>query len=317
MTTAMTAALSDRTELLPFTRELLDTRGNYLVLITPADAEFLLTLNTNNRRPSKTKLVQYVRDMAAGRWDPDASDLKVSRQVPATGEYELIDGQTRSLACLEAGVAFPTLLRTGCSLAAKAKVDTGKARIGSDVLKMMRGIVGPAAGVSAAVSLRNRYTERVERYDRQRGLDWKATTLTHDELLAYLDAHPALEKYASVGQSLYQRVTPVIQVSVWIAGLSWFAEIDEGGARDFAERLIFGEFGGPGDPLQALVGYAARIRSQVQPGAGLGGIRGRIAQEENLMALIKTWNAMRTGAELRRLSVRRDERLPLPTGEGS
>lgn len=300
------------TELQPFDRELLARRGNYLVLITPDDAEFLLSLNTNNRRPNRAKIAQYARDMAAGRWDADASDIKVSAQIPATGSYELVDGQNRNLAALEAGVPYPTLLRTGVHLAAKGKVDTGKARIGSDVLKIMRGIVGPAAGVSAAVALRHRYSERVEKFDRVRGMDWKATTLTHDELLAWLDAHPTIERFAALGQSMYQRVTPVIQVSVWIAGLSWFAESDEAATREFAERLIFGEFGGPGDPLQALISYAARMRSQITPGAGLGGVRGRIAQEENLMALIKAWNAHRTSAEIRRLSVRRDERLPVP-----
>lgn len=286
--------------------EFLVRRGNYLTMITPEVARQLLELNTNNRRPKRAKIEQYKRDMTNLRWDADASDLKVSRT------QELVDGQNRCIASQESGMPFPTLIRTGLHVETKMHVDTGAKRIGSDVVRMMAGVTNYASGVAAAVTLRNRYTERYERYDAARGLDWKATVLTHEEMLTYLREHPAMIEFAPAGNRLYQSVTPAIQVSVWIAALSWFAELDHSMAEDFANRLVESEFRGPGDPLQSLVGYAARMRAQVQPGAGLGGIRGRIAQEENLIACIKVWNAYRKGEEIRRLTVRKDDRLVIP-----
>lgn len=293
-------------DLVDWNDEFLVVRGNYLTVVTPAVAEQLLTMNTNNRRPKRTKIEQYKRDMVNLRWDADASDVKVSRS------QELIDGQNRCLAAVEADMAFPTLVRTGLGLSSKLHVDTGAKRIGSDVVQMMAGERNYASGMSAAITLRSRYVERYDRYDATRGLDWKATVLTHDEMLSFLEAHPTIAEMASYGRRMNRSVTPAIQASVWVAGLSWFAEVDHAAAEDFATRLIANEFGGPGDPMLGLVQYATHMRAQVQPGLGVGGIRGRISQESNLIALIKTWNAVRAGEKLERLTVRRDERLVLP-----
>lgn len=292
--------------MVPWDDEFLVRRGNYLTMITPEVAGKLLELNLNNRRPKRRKIDQYKRDMDNLRWDADASDLKVSRT------QELVDGQNRCIASRESGMPFPTLIRTGIGLATKVHVDTGSARIGSDVVRMMAGVTNYSAGVSAAITLRHRYMERYERYDAARGLDWKSSTLTHDEVLSYLQDHPAITEMAPWGNKLYQSVTPVIQMSVWTAALSWFAELDHSAAEDYANRLVESAFGGPGDPLQSLISYAARARAQVQPGIGLGGIRGRIAQEENLIACIKVWNAIRSGGEIKKLTVRKDERLVIP-----
>lgn len=306
MTTAMTAAPSDRTELLPFTRELLDTRGNYLVLITPADAEFLLTLNTNNRRPSKTKLVQYVRDMAAGRWDPDASDLKVA----TTGE--LIDGQNRLMACRLAGVPFRTLLRTGVRPEAKRHVDVGKKRTVADLLGMQGLPTGASMSlIGAAIALHQRYMDRMLNHGGKRALDVKLDPMTHDEVLAFVDKHPLVVEFGSDASTLHRQM-PAIPGSSFGCFLMMAGEVDKDAAHLFSSRLRAGEFGSPvgHDPLVALVQYSARVRAT--GGMGNGGYRGRNAQESHLLALIRTWNAIRQGEQLERIVVKISDRLVLP-----
>lgn len=280
----------------------LKTKGNYVTLITPEIAEGLLKTNVRNRSPRSRKVAQFGRDMKNGRWDPDASDVKFDVNE------NLMDGQQRFMACVEVKVAFPTLVRTGLNTEARNKVDTGTARTNADMLKM-NGVSGPLTGIAAAVNLRIRYDYRVEVFDRKRGWDFKTPVLTHDEMLDYLNEHEMVVQFASLADGLRKSVTPGIPTSAWLAFLSWAAEIDPTEAWNFGERMRMGEFGGQGDPLQALLAYAALARTR--PG-GSPGARGRVAQEEHLLALIKAWNAHRQGKPIARLVIGRQERLEVP-----
>lgn len=286
--------------------EWLVRRGNHLTLITPELAERLLERNTNNRRRKAGAIRKYARDMATGRWDPDASDLKFAR----TGE--LIDGQNRLHACVQAGVPFPTLVRTGLGLGAKTHVDTGVKRSTADALAM-RGYDRPIV-IAAAVGLRERYRERVEEFDGRRAIDsgkLRRGHLTHEEVFEYLDHHPTVPEFAYYAQALRDRVMPALTASSLLAGLSWFAEIEHPLAEDIAQRLLNGELGGPGDPLQALLRYAAVARAQ--RGAGNGGARSRVAGESHLLTLIQVWNAIRAGEPIEQRLVRKmTDRLILP-----
>jgi hypothetical protein len=292
----------DRKDIKPFDWRWLDRRGNYLTIVTPELTEQLLERNTNNRRPRPLKIAQFARDMENDRWDPDASDLKFA------ADGTLLDGQNRLLACLRAQKPFATLVRTGLAKETQRHVDTGTARTASDALKMA-GITYGAA-LASAVTLRIRFEDRLANHQGKRGMDAKGLQPTHDEVIDYLGEHPQMEKWAGRGDSLSTRVMPSIQRSVVMAGLSWFAEVDEADTVAFCDSLFEGEFGGPGDPRMALISYAARNsgpRKQGSPGS-----RGRVAQEENLMALIKVWNAWREGEPIKLLSIRRSEAIEPP-----
>jgi hypothetical protein len=294
------------TELRDFDPEMLVRRGNYLVLITPEVAGRLLELNQRNRPPSQRNVRLYARDMLAGRWDPDASDLKVSRaQV-------LVDGQQRLLACQLAGVPFPTLLRTGVGSDTKRHVDVGKKRTVADMLKMqdLPTTASPSL-IGAAVALHTRYMDRITNHGGKRALDVKGEPMTHDEVLDFLDKHPLLVPFAGDAQALH-RIMPAIPGSSFGTFLTMAGEVDVKAAELFSSRLRAGEFGDPTrhDPLVALVQYAARVR--VTGGMGNGGYRGRNAQESHLLALIRTWNANRRGEELERIVIKITDRLVLP-----
>jgi hypothetical protein len=140
-------------DLKPFDRRWLEKRGNFYALITPDQAaELIATCNTSNRRIKRLKIVDYGRDMAAGRWDPDASDIKFSR------DGVLLDGQNRLLACVEADVPFPTLVRTGLNPEAQTHMDTGAVRTMADVYRL-HGVSQDPNNVAAAASLRARYDD--------------------------------------------------------------------------------------------------------------------------------------------------------------
>lgn len=288
----------------PFDPEWLVRRGVYFTEIDPELAAELLKRNHENRNPKPRKIEQFVREMQRGAWDIDVSDIKFGRNG------DLVDGQNRLLACIEAKVPFPTMIRTCVNPGAKAKVDTGSARTAADALKMEGISGGSPSAVAAAVNLRSRFIERITEHDGKRGFDYKSITYTHGEVIEYLRAHPAVTTWASRAENLSSKVVPAIPRSVCIAALSMFAEVDEANTVRFYDALVHGSWGGPGDPLMALIGYAARIRGGRVSGSP--GARGRVQQEENLMALIKTWNAWRTGEHIKLLSIRQNERLELP-----
>jgi hypothetical protein len=283
--------------------EWLVVKGNYMTVIAPELAERLLGRNTNNRRPKERKIQQFARDMAAGRWDPDASDIKFAR----TGE--LIDGQNRLMACMRAQVPFPTLVRTGLELKTKAHVDTGAARTAADVLKMSGGYINPSA-TGAAVALWIRYTQRIAEFGGKRTVDTKGPTpLTHEEILEFLAKHPSIQQYGSEAERV-RRTLPALPTSSILCFLAMAAEKDDREVHRFIDRLVLGEYAGIGDPLATLVQYAAMARARQ---TGSPGYRGRQAQESHLLAFIRVWNAMRRGEKLaNRLVVKITDRLVLP-----
>jgi hypothetical protein len=294
-------------EIRDFDPEMLVRRGNYLVLITPEVAGRLLEYNDHNRRQSKRNIQLYARDMLAGRWDPDASDIKIAR----TGA--LVDGQNRLMACQLAGVPFPTLLRTGVKLDTKQHVDVGKKRTVADMLKMQElPTTASPSLIGASVALYMRYMDRITNHGGKRALDVKGEPMTHDEVLDFLDKHPMLVHFAADAGALH-RIMPAIPGSAFGTFLTLAGEVDVKAAELFASRLRAGEFGNPTrhDPMVALVQYAARVR--VSGGMGNGGYRGRNAQESHLLALIRAWNADRQGEELSTIVIKITDRLVLPT----
>lgn len=101
-----------------------------MTTISPARAAELLRGNKNNRRASGPLVTRYARDMYAGHWQPNGSAIVLN------GDGSLLDGQHRLMACIEAGVAFETLLIRVVSSDAMATIDTGRSRRLSDVLAM-------------------------------------------------------------------------------------------------------------------------------------------------------------------------------------
>lgn len=278
------------TSLKPFDKRWLDKRGGYYTLITPEVAAELMSRNTNNRAIKKQKISQYAKDMEDGAWNADASELKFDR------DGNLIDGQNRLMAAIQADVPFPTYVRTGLDPVAFNYIDTGAVRTTGDVFK--RHGVTDYHAVASAVSLRARYEAVLAAG--QTILE-KRLPLTRHQALEYYQEHPSMELMTPLGRSIYTQA-PSITRAVWIAGLSMMAEKDEDAARRFGASFIAGE---PVPQLLALMRYAMSMTP-----AG-NGLRYRNAGLRHLTALLKTWNAIREGRELMRLSIREDDK-PVP-----
>lgn len=284
-------------ELRPFDIKWLDRRGNFYALITPDQAAELLTRNTKNRSIKQQKIDQYARDIAAGKWNADASDIKFS------SEGVLLDGQNRLLACVQADAPFPTLVRTGLDPAAQTHMDTGAVRSMADTFKMLAA--SDPFNVAAAISLRARYESILA----SGGVIMeRRLPLTRQEAVDYLTAHPQVEKLTTLAASM-NRTAPSIQRSIWLAGISMAAESSEDDAREFAGKFLSGVTGGPGDPLIALMRYAMSLQTPAQQSRG---VKLKNAGVRHLLAFVTAWNAYRSGEPLERIQIRENAKvLPL------
>lgn len=98
--------------------------------ITPTRAKELLTENSVNRRLRGRLVTSYAEDMRQGLWKPTGEAIKISR----TGQ--LLDGQHRLNAIIEAKKPLDLLVVTGLPDEAQALMDQGAVRSASDALQM-------------------------------------------------------------------------------------------------------------------------------------------------------------------------------------
>lgn len=92
------------------------------VMLTPALAQVLIDHNEGNRPIRIAKLSQYVDDITNNRWEFNGETIIISR------EGLMNNGQHRSLAVLETGIAIPVLFVFGVERQTRKTVDTGANR---------------------------------------------------------------------------------------------------------------------------------------------------------------------------------------------
>jgi hypothetical protein len=248
--------MADGPEIQEFNPEWLVRRGNYLTFITPEIAADWLEnrTETRNRKITRADVRRYAQAMQRGHWDIDASDIKMGR------DGHLIDGQHRLMACLQAGVGFPTMLRTGVNKSTMRRVDIGKKRRVSDAFQIEN--VYEANNVAASINLRLRYEAAESRglkLDASPSMRRDVVALSPDEALDYLRAHPEHEKTAPTAGQMH-KVGPGISKSVWFAFMAMAANVDEGDAFKFADEVLGGDMR-PDSPVHgahALPGCAGR-----------------------------------------------------------
>lgn len=257
----------------------LATKGNYMTTITPEIAEKLLERNVRNRKQKETAIRRYAEDMAHDGWDPDAASIAFAKSG------DLIDGQNRLLACLRSGKPFGTMVRTGLNPDTMRHIDLGIRRGVADTFRIEG--VKFATAAAGSIALRIRY-EEAEANGRKIGqtLDVKGVRLTPDEALDFLKAHPLHTALGLTGFQLY-KMSSRIKHTTWVAFLAMAHEVDDTAGKDFAEKLLNGDLGGPGDPFTAVLRYLAK------PAPTREGHRLRNAQERDLLALVTAWNAWR------------------------
>lgn len=242
-----------------------------VVEVTPEMATEWLKKNLNNRNTRGRVVSQYAADMLAGRWRLNGDAIRFN------GNGELLDGQHRLLACVEAGCSFMTVIIKGLSSAEKVTFDAGIKRKFSDILKW-RGERNPN---QLAASLRAAWT--YETYPNPAGL---TTPPSHQQLLEFLNANPDIRASVDVGLHV-RRILKVPPTSISLVHLYGHRVAAED-AADFFEKLSVGAGIQEGSPILALRRYLElRALERVKP------------KTEYFTALvIKAFNLYRSGEEV-------------------
>lgn len=131
------------------------------IFITAEMSRRWLRMNIENNRPvNNDRVNQYARDMKAGNWKENGDTIKF------TEDGQLIDGQHRLNACMQAGVGFWSLVAYGVKKDAFVTIDRNQSRTTAQVLHLKTGI-GDYNNVAAVIAWLWRFRDGIMMATRQ------------------------------------------------------------------------------------------------------------------------------------------------------
>lgn len=194
-----------------------------LMTIPPDLAAKWLKRNRINRPLQRRHVVKYVEAIQAGEWD-DAN----GETIIFSDEYDLMDGQHRLTAVVEAQRAIVSLVVFGVSTTKRGSIDTGAKRQLSNFLSMDG--VKNATSVSSIMHMLHAYESGLLQYPRGKSFT------SYAEGQAFLAAHPGVHEAAAMAK----RIGHLLRHST--AGMLFylFARRDKPVADIWADTLIDG-----------------------------------------------------------------------------
>jgi hypothetical protein len=252
-----------------------------IVTITPEMARGFLELNTTNRPLAEHRVVTFQRDIENGAWRLTGEAVKFDTSG------NLLDGQHRLWAVVNADKPITTFVVTGLEPETQEVMDTGQKRTMGQVLGL-RGIINP--NVVAAVAILMIQWEQGDRF-RDVGTTRTSRMVSHTDISRTLDENPDI--IDAVAFAVARRI-PGITVSVEAFALTLLRRVNKDEADAFMADLATMRTSGAGDPRAALLKRLANARDAHEP----------IDRYTQAIILIRTWNAVRKGEEQFRVQTR-------------
>ncbi|MBB2891555.1 hypothetical protein [Flexivirga oryzae] len=161
--------------------------------ITPAKAATLLEANTANRPLSKATVHAFAEAMRRGDWKTTHQGIAIA------SNGELVDGQHRLAAIIEADIPVKLTVFTDVSPDTFDVLDTGKKRNAADVL----AIEGEKYSLQLASMLRT-----VWLHDNRPNTAWSGgnARVTNHQILETLEANPGIRDYIVTGEQLANQI---------------------------------------------------------------------------------------------------------------
>lgn len=239
-----------------------------VLAVTPTVASEMLARHPKNRPLRPALVAAYARDMATGAWEFTGEAIKFD------SDGNLIDGQHRLQAVIDADVEVQMLVVEGIRPKAQDVMDTGAKRAASDALHL-NGYANANAVASVA-----RFAVILES-------DGKVgRSVTHSEIFAWLAANPDVEEAVRRTRS-YREDVDLTNTSLGYAWMVLFRVNPEACER-FFEAVTNNITTGKGDPINTLIRRARSARLNKE----------RLTNADQVQFIIRTWNAWRSGAQL-------------------
>lgn len=235
--------------------------------LTPEDADYILELNTRNRRVTSGNLNKLLRNMNEGEWTLNGETIIISPD-------ELANGQHRLLALKEHGKPLPFSIALVPNQSVFRTIDTGRSRSSGDILKING--YKDTNNLAAALSYLLKYQN--------------SEALTHKGAITSYDVLDAAKKYPHMSYfgrdaRLTLHILPLSQAMFL---MYVFATIGTELSNIFFYGLQTGEDLKRGDPILMLRNEMIKNRER------------RLMQDKryNVAAVIMAWNAYVSGEKL-------------------
>jgi len=246
-----------------------------LRLITPAIAKDMLKRNFGNRRLNLRNVGFLCKEMKIGNWKFDGQPLRF------TASHQLLDGQHRLEALIEADMSLEFLVITGVNPDAFTVMDTGKNRNSSDIFSI-EGIEN-YSNVAAATRMIC-MTQNGKHAD-----TYGAYKPSNTDLLDFYSENKSISKYVENADFLYRSFNRVISTSHIAAYGFLMAELNVQESEEFWKKVCTGVGIDEGCPTGALRSKLIADKMSLK----------KIPRNDKKGLIFKAWNFYRKGADVK------------------
>ena len=262
-------------------------------LVTPATALRYLGTMKLNRKVTQKHVKKLAHAMRDGEWDDTLGD-----PLRFDTKGQLIDGQHRLWAVVEAEQPVTFVLRTGLPESAIVSFDQGRPRTLGDMLSMQKEAYPDALAASVRILWNYETTGFIRR---QFGRTKRPST---PQLLAFLEKHPHLRDGLRHAGQLRKHLGG--GVAPWVVLQYLLSSVDADDAQHFLRRLETGEMLSEGSPILTLRKTLIPNKTSLRP-----------FDATHFSAYVfKAWNYYRDGKDLVKLAYRaggaNPEAYPVP-----
>ena len=200
-----------------------------VVTITPQEATNWLRCNEHNRPVRKNHVNFLAREMKEGNWQINGQAIVIA------DNEQVLDGQHRLLAIIEAGVPIKSLVVYGITADAFSTIDTGAVRSSADALYLH--FHDYSIVIVKAVATAVPWLKQLERGALRTG---GSSRVSNTEVIVYAQDH--LSMFERAGRLLsYPKDNRPLSLGPGTALYEFFARKDEEKADKFFQDLYTGE----------------------------------------------------------------------------
>jgi hypothetical protein len=243
-----------------------------VVTITPTIATEWLRCNKNNRPVRKRHVEFLAAEILAGNWQVNGQAIVIAE------DEQVLDGQHRLFAIIEAGKPIQTLVVYGITPEAFRTIDTGAVRTGADAMALhfhdqTRTVIG---AVSTAV-------QWCSRLDRQT-IHGRGNRLSNTDVIEYVKDHPSMFQCAETLSGYLKEARPM-SLGCGTALYEMFGRKHQEQASKFMRGFYTGEELSRTDPEYILRTALIRDAERIS----------KFPLEIRMRMVIKGWNWRRRG----------------------
>ena len=244
-------------------------------LITPNIAKAILEKNISNRNIRKIKIEQYAREMIEGNWKSDTFEfIKISKSG------NLIDGQHRLMAIIKANIEIEMQIAYNVPDDVYSVLDTGINRNTGDVFQIT-GIKN-AKSIPSIIKVWNKFKN--ESYSRN-----SVHYLSNIETLDYYNNDDSFwQELYRKSNNWYHSFAKILSQSMIGGFYAFTIEIDEDDAFNFMNQVC-GGVGVKNKTINLLRNTLIKDKISTR----------KLPIEVIHIYLLKTWNAYRSGNDLK------------------